>query len=80
MLLEDAEDDGNEEAAGDLKKIHGAGQTPAGAHQRRARPLEDRSRQDGHVTFSRPSTIPQMVEEWWQTIETLIQEERQPAA
>jgi signal transduction histidine kinase len=66
MLMEDAEDEGNEDAVGDLKKIgcggrgqRGRGRRPeedpqcrdasAIAHQRRARPGENRIRQDGHL-------------------------------
>ena len=47
MLMEDAEDEGNEETVGDLQEDPRGRQAPAGADQRRARPLEDRGRQDG---------------------------------
>ena len=50
MLEEEAEDLGVESLLPDLRKIHGAAKPPAVADQRRARHLQDRSRQDGALS------------------------------
>ena len=50
MLQEDAADLGAEQLTDDLRQDQRGRQAPAGADQRRARPLQDRGRQDGAVS------------------------------
>jgi signal transduction histidine kinase len=47
MMLEDAQELGKADDVEPLERVLRAGAAPAGADQRRTRPVEDRGRQDG---------------------------------
>ena len=77
--MEDAEDGGDEELASDLEEDPQSGEAPAGPHQRRARPLEDRGRSRWSSTSRTFEVRPMVDGVSMSTIRSLVEEERATA-